>query len=223
MNDKEPRFSETRRCGHCGNTAPMKIVAEYDDCRLNEDRESGSCWQEGNIYQLLKCPACDGLIFRRYYFHDMYGDDGYLDEETLYPNERSGPVGLPDQIERAYAAAKKVRSVDANAFGVLLRRVLELVCLDREASGRTLAAQLQVLAENGEIPAKLVDLTKNLRQLGNVGAHASLGALTEAEVPILDDLCRAVLEYVYSAPFLAQKAEDRLRRVQSPHETEHDS
>jgi hypothetical protein len=49
-----------------------------------------------------------------------------------------------------------------------------------------------------------------LRKFRNVGAHPNLGELTLDEVPILDDFCRAILEYVYTAPHLAQIAQDAL-------------
>src|SRR5262249_50952308 len=121
--------------------------------------------------------------------------------------------GLPIAIAKAYDASQKVRQVDANAFGVLIRRVLEMVCEDREADGKSLYDRLADLAARHEIPDKLVGVARNLRNLGNVGAHASLGALTPAEVPILDDLCRSLLEYVYSAPYLVQQAENRLKTL----------
>jgi hypothetical protein len=92
---------------------------------------------------------------------------------------------------------------------------MELVCIDRGAKGRNLSLQLKDLANRGEIPAKLVDVADGVRNLGNVGAHAGVGELTSAEVSIIDDLTRAILEYVYSAPLLAMKAEERLRKLKA--------
>ena len=69
--------------------------------------------------------------------------------------------------------------------------------------------------ENGEIPAKLVDVAAGIRRLRNIGAHADLGELTEGELPVLDDLTRAILEYVYSAPLLAKEAEKRFARLKA--------
>ena len=56
-------------------------------------------------------------------------------------------------------------------------------------------------------------MAHNLRQLRNVGAHANLGDLTTNEIPFLDDLCLAILEYVYSAPLLLQSAENKLQEI----------
>jgi len=58
-----------------------------------------------------------------------------------------------------------------------------------------------------------VDVAAGIRKLRNIGAHADLGELTEAELPVLDGLTRAILEYVYSAPLLAREAEERLAKL----------
>jgi hypothetical protein len=73
--------------------------------------------------------------------------------------------------------------------------------------------RLKSLADNGEIPVKLVDVSAGLRKLRNIGAHASLGELTETDIPVLDGLTRAILEYVYSAPLLAKDAERRFMKL----------
>jgi hypothetical protein len=92
---------------------------------------------------------------------------------------------------------------------VLLGRVLELVCEDRGAKGKSLDARLKFLAKEGIIPKNLAEVAHGLRHLRNVGAHPALGELTPAEIPILDDLTRAILTYVYSAPILGRRAIER--------------
>jgi hypothetical protein len=69
------------------------------------------------------------------------------------------------------------------------------------------------LAQKGEIPNRLVEMAQKLRILRNIGAHASLGELTYAETPILEALCRAILEYVYTAPNLITKVEQRIKKL----------
>jgi hypothetical protein len=142
-------------------------------------------------------------------------DPSDVEFAILYPKAEKGLRGLPANIDKGYRAAQKVRNIDANAYGVLLGRVLDFVCEDRQASGDTLDKKLNSLAKNGEIPSKLVDVAAGIRKLRNIGAHANLGELTEAELPVLDDLTRAILEYVYSAPHLATEAEARLASLKS--------
>jgi len=155
-------------------------------------------------------------LFQEYDWCDAYmetaADTAF---QILYPSKEVNdiPLGLPGKINKALTAAQKVKGIDANAFGVLMRRVLEMVCIDRKAKGRNLADQLQDLAQKNEIPDKLVTVAKNIKNLGNIGAHAALGDLTREEVPILNALSNAILEYVYTAPYLANQAEERVDQL----------
>jgi hypothetical protein len=208
------KFSGVQPCGHCGNRAPMPIVREYAEHTGRE--EQGVEWNESTHYELLKCPACSGIVLRTFFWHDGYMDDAEGPTyKVLYPSERPKPRGLPKTVATDYEAAQRVKNLSPNAYGVLLGRVLELVCEDRSAKGRSLHEKLKDLASKNEIPTKLVDVAQSLKDLRNVGAHAALGDLTPGEVPILEDLTRAILEYVYSAPALAEaavKSLDALKR-----------
>jgi hypothetical protein len=150
---------------------------------------------------------------RCYNWHSGYMDGSDIEYVVLYPVGEKALRGLPLKIEEGYAAARKVRNISANAYGVLLGRVLDSVCEDRQAIGDTLDQKLKSLADKGDIPEKLVKVAAGMRKLRNIGAHADLGELTEAELPVLDDLTRAILEYVYAAPLLATEAEERFTRL----------
>lgn len=191
----------------------MEIATEYSQVKDYEDQKSGLSWNARNIYQILVCPACYNVTFRKYFWHDLAIDPSEIQFEILYPLSKEKPLGLPGNIYKSLEAATKVRNVDANAYAVLIRRVLELLCIDRKASGKDLNDKLADLSKKGEIPDKLVGVAKNLRLIGNIGAHATLGELSDAEVPILDNLCKAILEYVYTAPFLAEQAEKKVKQL----------
>ena len=64
-----------------------------------------------------------------------------------------------------------------------------------------------MLAEKGELPNRLVDIAHNIRQLRNIGVHEPYEGLSQKELPILDNLIKAVLEYLYVAPNLIRQAE----------------
>jgi hypothetical protein len=220
MASTKREITEFLKCGHCGNRAPMDIVAEYylstkptyndpfddypyDYYHLEPER--------GYHYKLLLCLSCKQVTLWKYFDADYIEEDIRI--ETLYPPEALKLSGLPHQIQRAYEIALKVRVIDANAYAVLIGRILEMICDDRQAIGKNLYHKLSDLAAKGEIPDKLVGVADSLRQLRNFGAHASLGELTPDELPILDDLCRAILEYVYNAPYLVERAELSLDRL----------
>jgi hypothetical protein len=177
--NKEKDFTPELKCEHCNNTAPMEVVARHSQMRVVDER---SGYEAGRIYELIKCPACAEVTLWRYYWAD-HMDPSEVQSFTLYPTQTNMPTGLPEQIATAYEAALRVRNVDANAYGVLIGRLLEMICEDRQAKGDTLAAKLSDLSAKGEIPEKLVGVASSLRGFRNVGAHAELGELTKADVP----------------------------------------
>lgn len=200
-------------CGRCEKTKEQTVVAAYrdevlevDDVNEIDGPMSPSCWTVVYILRLSRCPACD-------YFNYSVEDTDGGEIDVLYPKPPEILQGLPAKIEKAYKAARAVSIIDANAFGVLLGRVLELVCIDRKAKGKTLHEQLQDLVSKGEIPGPLADMANQLKTLRNIGAHAVLGELSFQEVRICDDLCRAILEYVYVAPHRVTQVEERIKKL----------
>ena len=205
------------KCGHCGNIADGKVVASYDNIRSYSDNIRS--WEAGLIWELVRCPNCDDINLRLIDFHTGAEPEiGRRAAKILYPSVIESPQGVPAEIDKAYQAALKVRHVDANAFAVLLRRVIEAVCQDRAAKGKHLINKLQDLARNGDIPAKLSDIAHGIRKLGNVGAHYDED-LTPAEATLLNDLCKALLEYVYTAPKQIEQVRLSLERIENAGKT----
>jgi hypothetical protein len=162
----------------------------------------GEEWDVGFFYELLECLSCRKVVLLRTFVHpgrDPEGIEGPFD--VLYPAGTDTPSGLPKRVENSYDAALAIRRIDPNAFAVLLGRVLDTVCEDRQAKPDKLFNRIEDLAERGEFPPNLKELAHNLRKLRNVGAHASRGIQAE-DAPLLESLCRALLLYVYTAPAL---------------------
>lgn len=172
-------------------------------------------WDEGPFWEILECQACNQVLFRKGYWHEYRSEETGPRYEILYPNEPEQIRSLPKPISKAYEAAQKVKAIDSNAFAVLLGRVLDLVCIDKNATGDSLFERLKDIANRDIMPQQLADMAQALRQLRNIGAHADLGELTKAEVPILEDLIKAILEYVYSAPALVQIVQLRIDELKT--------
>jgi hypothetical protein len=210
----EQRYRQNIKCQHCRNTVTMRIVADHSQVRSHSSDDGTMEWSTGKVYEILECPACDGVSFQSGYFHDQFPEE--WEPVVLYPTEATKVEGLPTGIERAYAAALAVKSIEAHAFAVLVRRLLEMIGLDKGAQGRGLFDQLKFLGQTGVIPQQLIDIANGLRNFGNIGAHAGGGLqLSENEVPVIDALCRAILEYVYGAPHLVALAQETLDRVKA--------
>lgn len=208
------------RCNHCGNFAPMEIVADYyRSTKPVYEPEYCDPWEppsldEGWMYKILLCHACQKVTLQEHFEHDLMEPED-IRINILYPPEGVKIYSLPLSVRKAYEAAIKARAIDANAYALLLGRMLEAVCEDREASGKDLYRKLETLAEKGEIPDNLVNVAHGLRSMRNIGAHEPFEGLSSDEIPLLDNLSRAVLEYIYIAPSLADEAEELLLRLKN--------
>ena len=209
----ESKFTKAIECKHCFNTAPMRIGAELNKVEKIADNAAPFDYDAGYIWEILECPACSEVMLRKNYWHSEI--DYSAEEEIVYPRFFDKPIGLPIKIEKAYEAAQKVKSIDSNAFAVLLGRVLDLVCLDKNACGDSLHKRLQDIAQKGIMPEQLASMAHQLRQLRNIGAHADLGELNRSEIPILESLSKAILEYVYSAPTLMASVQEKLTAIKA--------
>ncbi|MCZ7586813.1 MAG: DUF4145 domain-containing protein [Deltaproteobacteria bacterium] len=206
----EPNYLRIK-CGHCKNEVHAKEVAKFDQVKEYEDQKSGVIWDAGPIWLLMLCAACGSVNLCKINWHS--GRDEYSAPQICFPAQDPPIIGLPESIETAYEQAKSIRSMSPQAYVVMLGRLIEEVCIDRGANGRTLFARLQALAENGEIPEKLLEVANALREFRNVGAHAGLGDLSTEDTPIVEALCKAILEYVYSAPKMLAQAYETLEKV----------
>lgn len=205
---QESKPTEVVRCPSCANRSNMKVLAQ---CRHIKGAQRPEDPDEGAEYQLVVCASCQRVSLRSSYFVDIHEWEPTF--RFIYPELPGEIKGLPDSVKKEYESALKVRPIDTNAFAVMLGRVLDTVCEEQEASGRSLSERLKNLAERGAIPGRLADMAHSVRQLRNVGAHADLGAITEEAAPILDDLCRAVLEYVYAGPELLRAVEQAIEKL----------
>jgi hypothetical protein len=208
-------LSKLISCSHCGNVSKMEIIGNVNDDHTEVDEVFGPTYEYGTHYSVLKCPACEKVNIVSYDWNDSMESDDEISYDFLFPQNPNYPIGLPEKILTAFKAVEKVKSIDVNAYAILMRRLLELVCLDRNATNGTLAVMLKELANKNEIPNKLVKVASGLKDFGNIGAHAGSGELTEKEIPIVNALCNAILEYVYSAPYLATLAENKLNAIKT--------
>lgn len=200
-------------CRSCGNRSPQRVLFT----RLYEVKDSGNNrvgfdW----VYFLTACATCDDIMLYGGP-HDVVGySDSPLDEaEVIWPAARALNDSVPERIRQSYEEALRVKPFVPNAFGTLVRRALEAVCIDQGAKGRSLEQKLADLAETGVIPATLDDMSSVVRLLGNRAAHANLEDLREEDVRVLDDFFRMLVEYVYVAPSKLKEFEAALKEAKA--------
>lgn len=103
-----------------------------------------------------------------------------------------------------------IRHSAPNAFAGQIRRALEYLCQDQQASGKDLYTKLADLVSKGVLPTTLVDMTDLIRKVGNTGVHASDEEATMWDAELIDEIFRAIVEYVYIAPQKVARLRQRL-------------
>jgi hypothetical protein len=160
---------------------------------------------------LTECKTCNGIsLFSDW---EASGNPGDLQKASLlYPAPRELGEAIPKEIRKSYEEAKKVEKISPNAFAVLLRRSLELLCRDQKAKGKNLKEQIADLSKMGLIPNTIVEMAETLRFIGNIGAHEIEVDIDQGETSAIDDFLVAMLEYVYVAPNKITKLKDSISK-----------
>jgi len=201
-------------CGHCGNKTSLVSRGEYEHKKRVWDIEKEKYVTRTISWEVFECVTCSKPTLIE---DDMVLDSAdlpeLLNEIVLYPSVDTPLTNLPEKIEKAYAAAIKVKNIEPNACAVLVGRTLEAACNHEEAQGTTLAQKLNHLAQNGRIPNTLAEMARQLKELHNLGAHDAEDEVTEEDVPIILDFLEAILEYLYVAPAKIEAVRARLRRA----------
>lgn len=191
-------------CGHCRKSVSAEIVGsavEYDE--------------NGDVHRtlLVECPACKApnLVGQ---FVEQNGDE--FDKgppHRLWPSPpRQLSVEAPVAIREDFAEAQRCMSVDAHtAAAVMVRRVLEGIAADQEATGRVLADQLKSLESSGAIDGRLAEWADALRVVGNSAAHSGSGPTSREDASDAIAFAEALANHVYT--FRAQFDRFKARRA----------
>jgi Domain of unknown function (DUF4145) len=113
----------------------------------------------------------------------------------------------------AYKAALQVQNISLNACAVLLRRTLEAIFNHEKAEGKTLSEKVNHLLKSASIPPLLAEMAHLGRHIGNLGAHADAGEVTEEDVTVLLNFIDVTLVYLYTTPTKMLAVKERLKRT----------
>jgi len=143
------------------------------------------------------CPACEeATVWSLVWSLDIQDEFAH---RRLYPTARDRSA-LPERVRTRLDAALKVKKIEPGFYAVGIRRMLETVCNIEGAAGGDLFAKLDDLAAHGRIPGTLAEAAHELRKVGNLGAHDSEVDVAPEDVPAIEALAEAILEYLYRAP-----------------------
>jgi hypothetical protein len=170
-------------CCYCGNRTPHKHLYQYTAKLLYDEIDRP--YYEPFTYRLYACGTCSGLALLGCFDHETPEHDQLFEGPPfpqLYP---AGPYidppshtvtdgnPVPPPVRKAFRDAWPLRHTAPGAFANQIRRTLEFICDDQKATGKTLHAKLQDLAERGIFPPGLADIADLVREVGNIGSHAS--------------------------------------------------
>lgn len=125
-------------------------------------------------YELALCGRCSGPFLVETRSYEVPGEFTSDDRQrVLFPMARPAVTeGVPLTAARAYDQA--ARSFQAGLYepcAIMCRKCLEALCVELQASGRTLKAKLDDLQKKGVIDTRLLEWADQLRVVGNDAAH----------------------------------------------------
>ena len=159
------------------------------------------------MYQIIIIELQKGNIFMPEMMRRLYpkGPEITPPEHTISPED---PV--PASVRQTYADAWPLRHLNPAAFANQIRRCLEFVCDDKGSSGSTLDNKLRDLATRALLPLELADVAHLLREVGNIGSHASAREIDIWDAELIDELFCLIIRYVYLGPAHVRRMRERL-------------
>jgi hypothetical protein len=109
---------------------------------------------------------------------------------------------VPPQIADIFQEAVRCAYASCpRASAVMARRTLEAITVDKGESTGVLADRLKKLAARGVLLPTLADWAKEVRLVGNVGAHFDpINTVSKEDAEQLNKFVRELLRYLYELP-----------------------
>ena len=218
MNNKEFAEKIVIRCNHCGNDTPHNLVVHNPTNFLFDILDEKELRERYN-FLLYQCCTCSGVTLLGG-FELEYGVVA-RDYPRLYPLGASilppahtlikgNPI--PSKILNIYEEIWPLRHKAPNAFAGQIRRAIEYICDDRGAIGKTLYDKINDLAQKNILPSVLLDMTSVLKDVGNIGSHASDSEVDLWDAELLDTLFRILIQYIYITPSQIERLRQRIKK-----------
>ncbi len=192
-------------CYHCGNTGLLKYIG--GTCWKNEEFEvapNGELYNyfliEHEDWDIFECPICHKPVIVSEYIFDAA--DEIPEVSIKFPNSLIHRDGVPIEIASAFESAVKTKGIDSAICLLSLRRVLEMICKDKGATGDNLEVKIKNLIDAKVLPDMFDDACWIIRKLGNEAAHADKVTFSNYDAEII--------EYLYSVPTRIAKMKERL-------------
>lgn len=181
---------------------------------MRDDGEIESDIEEHFTWTLFKCPVCRKLsLIQRYSdetMYDSYNDIEYYDISNLYPLNNYKMDNVPIDISSSFEAALKVKDINIDLCLVGLRKVLELICKDNNATGRILEKKIDDMIQKNIFPKEMEVAYWVIRQAGNKAVHEKKSKLTKYDIDEIANLLYSIINYLYIIPRKMVKLKEKI-------------
>lgn len=180
----------------CSPSAPVLLDLTKQWLKVPSGEEE----YEPHQWTFATCVNCERPYLL--YQEATYSDHGYgemSDMEQIYPSVgRSLPFGVPEPLRTTHEEVQRCLEVRAYTGAALLtRRIVEGICEDLGATGRTLAAKLNKLKSDGVIDVRLHEWSSLVKDLGNSGAHETGSQISKEDAEDAFAFAEALIDYLY--------------------------
>jgi hypothetical protein len=219
----------TSLCPHCNVTSVFVRAGErrkYTDVisvkAVDNERHDVTVTFEHGIYTCVNCSKDTYVLFRDSaqvvsdaLVPGMPQDVKEIPAEMVHQYPVATPSvheAVPDDVRKAAVEAEKCLSVGAfNACGVMARRSVDCLCLNKGATGQSLYDRLKCLRDNNLITPDLWEWAEELRIVGRSGAHPEWEEVSGEEAEYAVKFLREIIRYIYINP--AERAQRRLKET----------
>ena len=209
---------QVHTCFHCGNTGLMNYVGNtywtYDEVERNAFGDVIYAVQiEHEYWHVFECPVCHKPVLISEYCFDA--QESRPEIKTEYPTIAVSRDGVPKDIYSAFESAVKTKGIDYSICLLSLRRVLEMICKDKDAVGSNLEKKIDDLIEKKIFPPMIEDACWIIRQLGNDAAHADKISVYTYDVEQVIGYVATIIDYLYSLPHRVEKMKSKIEERKS--------
>jgi uncharacterized protein DUF4145 len=203
-------------CTECKRETKHAILASVDIS--GQDYYENTAVDYWASHQVIQCQGCETISFRVISGNsedfDIVGPNtiDYNESITLFPSRTEGRSPIKDvhllsvNIQRIYAETIRAMGNDQPVLtGIGIRALVETICKDKQARGKSLAEQIDSLVQLGLLTQEGATILHKIRTLGNSAAHEVKPHKAEL-LGVAIDVCEHLLQGVYLLPHHAKKA-----------------
>jgi hypothetical protein len=196
-------------CLKCKTLTNHKVEGEFRD-----GSEKGDEFIWGATFSIIRCCGCDSISFRQTSWteNDIDPATNKVEaSETLYPSRTGGKTAIFDEITNPEIPTlvltiyqEVVRALNCGTpilAAVGLRAVIEAICKERKAKGRSLKEKIDDLATKGDLAKRQAEILHSHRFLGNTAAH-EVTAPPAGDLLAAFDIAETMLKTIYVLPKL---------------------